>query len=216
MTTAPTSAGVTATPSTGRVATAGELAHDRVHAVIASVCRADLGTSGSRRTLAVLRRGVRRDSGTDPELWPYTTIDAEDVPAYVLTRAEDATRIALSLWAHHSQGSASPAHVRGRAFATSVGAMAFGPNPNGAAQRHFTALVVARTQGAIEHHLYSLVTVLRSGGQGADYAALASDIADLLDPFRGTSVRRRWARQYTRTTWSAPQGPSVDDNTPKE
>ena len=49
-------------------------------------------------------------------------------------------------------------------------------------------------------HMQGLIAQMRSEGIGFDYARLADDLLDLLDPVRASRVRLAWGRDFYRIT----------------
>lgn len=148
--------------------------------------------------LAALRRGLGREPGSVPEMWPYyTTLNAEGR----LTERLEAEHIALALYALHQQSRTEPMHRHGVGLGTAMQALRrsekFSPE---AVDRRFSAAATATSLGEVTAHLRGLVSQLRTISQGLDYNQLVRDLANWAHPERRSQVRRRWGSQYFVTT----------------
>lgn len=144
--------------------------------------------------LAAIRRGIGRDAGSVPGMWPFYT---ELRPDGALTHALRAEHIALTLFAVHQQSQRRPMHHAG----TGVGAAARALRDSGkfsadAVDRRFAAAATASGISEAAFHLRGMITQLRSISQPVDYDLLLRDLRDWQDPARAASVRRRWGSQY--------------------
>lgn len=146
--------------------------------------------------LAALRRGIGRDPGTVPQMWPYyTTLTADGH----LTSRLTAEHVALTLFAVHQQSQARPVHRDGVGLGTALLNLRrtdkFSPE---ALDRRFGAAATATSVGELAHHLRGLITQLRavSPPAGLDYTQLTRDIRDWHIPDSAARVRRRWGAQY--------------------
>lgn len=165
---------------------------------------------GAVRRLAVLRRAVGTEPGSDAEVW-QDTIDL--VPDDRLGCGDDpspgelAAHHAMTLFALHRQGKCERAHVDqvapGAAFAQLARRRGRAPGPGGVqdsegVRRRFDALMTAWSPRESAHHLRGLVLLARSEDIGLDYGLLAEDLAGLWsrEPTARNRVRLRWARQY--------------------
>jgi CRISPR system Cascade subunit CasB len=148
--------------------------------------------------LAALRRGIGRDPGAEPHLWPfYTTLSADGRISADL-RAE---HVALTLYGVHQQSRPRPMHREGIGVGTAVlalrGSGKFSPE---AVDRRFGAAATATSLAEASAHLRGLVTQLRSIDQPLDYTRLFRDLRDWQYPDRLSGVRRRWGGQYFTPT----------------
>ena len=154
--------------------------------------------------LAALRRGIGRDAGSVPQMWPFYTTLAEDgrrTPALL------AEHVALTLFAVHQQSRPLPVHRDGVGLGTAVLALrrsdAYSPE---AVDRRFAAAATATSLAEVGVHLRGLVTQLRGIGQSLDYTRLYQDLRDWQYPERLPLVRRRWGGQYFASA-GAPASP---------
>lgn len=146
------------------------------------------------KDLAALRRGIDREAGTVPALWPYYTTLTEDGNR---TRDLIAEHLALTLFAVHQQSKPKLMHADGVGLGTAVlklkQAKVFSPE---ALDRRFAAAATATSIAELGVHLRGLITQLRGVGQPLDYTRLARDLRDWQVPERAPAVRRRWGGQY--------------------
>jgi CRISPR system Cascade subunit CasB len=144
--------------------------------------------------LAALRRGIGREAGSVPQLWPfYTTLTADGRS----TRALLAEHVALTLYAVHQQSQEHCMHRDGVGLGAAVSALRrsgkFSPE---AVDRRFAAAATATSIVEVSAHLRGLVHQLKTVGQPLDYTLLARDLRDWQTPQRIGAVRRRWGGQY--------------------
>lgn len=144
--------------------------------------------------LAALRRGVGREAGSVPEMWPfYTTLVADGR----LTDRLRAEHVALTLFAVHQQSRAQPAHRDGVGLGVAIRALResekFSPE---AVDRRFAAAATATSLAELSVHLRGLISQLRGISSGLDYSLLFRDLRDWQWPERVAAVRRRWGSQY--------------------
>lgn len=162
------------------------------------------------RRLAVLRRAVGTEPGSDAEVWedtlgllPDEQLGRGDEP----NASELAVHHALTLFALHRQGRCERAHAEGvgpgTAFAELArrrgGAPTPGESPDSeGVRRRFDALITASNPKEAAYHLRGLILLARSEGIALDYGLLADDLAGLWsrEPTTRNRVRLRWARQY--------------------
>jgi CRISPR system Cascade subunit CasB len=171
--------------------------------------------------LAALRRGVGREPGSVPAMWPFYLMTNPDG---TWTREYAAEHAALTLFATHQQSQARPMHRRAVGLPTAVlalrqhrpataataqaAAAAEGQTDRqtpdwskiDAVDRRFNAAATSADLTELVMHLRGLVTQLRGIGQPLDYTRLYQDLRDWQYPSRVSRVRRRWGMQYfTRT-----------------
>jgi CRISPR system Cascade subunit CasB len=157
--------------------------------------RAHNGDLPDGADLAALRRGIGREPGSVPAMWPYyTTLDPEGH----LTRQLRAEHVALTLFAVHQQSLPTPVHQAGIGLGKAVLALRdsekFSP---AAVDRRFAAAATATTLDEAAHHLRGLVRQLRQVQHGGfDYTQLWRDLVAWQSPDRVGRVRRRWGTQY--------------------
>lgn len=169
------------------------------------------GSPAARAQLAQLRRGLARAPGDVPEIWdlcvgglPAELTWERDEP----TRAEAASHAALTLYATHQQAFTGRAHQSGASFGAAVARLRDGSSRGDAVTRRFMAVATSQTADELLVHVRGLVTQLRAAQIGMDYAIFADDVAALLDPYRKSSTRLRWGRDYYRRV---AQDASTDD-----
>jgi CRISPR system Cascade subunit CasB len=146
--------------------------------------------------LAALRRGIGREPGTVPPMWPhYTQLD----DAGHVTPRLRAEHLALTLFAVHQQSQARPVHRTGVGLGTALLALRrSGKFSEEALDRRVGATATATSVGEVARHLRGLITQLRSVDvvPGLDYTRLFRDLWDWDDSERRAKVRRRWGAQY--------------------
>jgi CRISPR system Cascade subunit CasB len=162
--------------------------------------------------LAALRRGLGREPGSVPAMWPFyvlTNDEGERTPEF------DAEHAALTLFAVHQQSQALPMHRAGIGLGTAVlelrkrrgggppdtsAKTAAGSAPDwskvDAVDRRFGAAATATDLDELVMHLRGLVTQLRGIGQPLDYDTLHAELRDWTSPRGAGRVRRRWGMQY--------------------
>lgn len=148
--------------------------------------------------LAALRRGIGREPGSVPEMWPYyTTLNADGA----ITDGLRAEHLALTLFAIHQQSQSQPVHRDGVRLGTAVLALRrsdkFKFNPE-AVDRRFGAAATATSLTELANHLRGLITQIRGlrSQPGMDYTQLFHDLRVWQSPERRTTIRRRWGAQY--------------------
>lgn len=149
-------------------------------------------TSGA--DLAALRRGIDREPGAVPALWPYYTTLAADGR---LSPALTAEHVALTLFAIHQQSRSTLMHRDSVGLGTALLALKrSGQCSEEAVDRRFAAAATATSRTELAGHLRGLVGLLRGISQPLDYTALVRDLRDWQSPDRVAAVRRRWGGQY--------------------
>ena len=178
------------------------------------------GSPGARADLARLRRAVGKEVPDIPEVWELvlTTVPASlrwdhDEPS----RAEKAAHAALTLYAAHQQSLTVPAHRPGISFGQAAGQLAQLARADErkvqAVTRRFTTVTAAGSMRGIITHMQGLIVQMRAESIGFDYARLADDLLDLLDPVRKQRVRLAWGRDFYRITTAADEDSSTENNT---
>ena len=174
------------------------------------------GSPGARADLARLRRAVGKEVPDIPEVWELVL---PAVPASLRwdrdepSRAEKAAHAALTLYAAHQQSLTVPAHRPGVSFGQAAEKLARTRGDNAqAVTRRFTTVTAAGSMRGILTHMQGLIAQMRSESIGFDYARLADDLFDLLDPVRRQRVRLAWGRDFYRITTAADEDSSTDNN----
>ncbi|MEU7754284.1 type I-E CRISPR-associated protein Cse2/CasB [Micromonospora sp. NPDC049171] len=146
--------------------------------------------------LTALRRGLGRDPGDVPAMWPYYTRLRSDGWVSSDLRAEHA---ALVLFAVHQQSQPRLVHRPGVGLGTAVAKLRLdGKFSVDAVDRRFGAAATATSFPEVVAHLRSMVSQLRSltVTPPLDYTKLFRDLCDWQDADRAHQVRRRWGAQY--------------------
>jgi CRISPR system Cascade subunit CasB len=160
--------------------------------------------------LAALRRGIGREPGSVPEMWPYYTTLTTDGAITQRLRAE---HLALTLFAVHQQGQSQPVHRAGVGLGTAVLALRRDDKSSPeAVDRRFAAAATATSLDEVTHHARGLITQIRglTPPPGLDYTRLCDDLRSWQSPQGRTTVRRRWGAQYF--VWT-PEPSSQDTET---
>lgn len=144
--------------------------------------------------LAALRRGVGREAGSVPAMWPYyRKLNQKGL----LTAELRAEHVALTLYAIHQQSVREPVHRPDVGVGTALkqlrGSGRFSPE---AVDRRFGAAATATSLDEAAYHLRGLVRQLRQVPQGLSYTTLFEDLVNWQNPERVGSVRRRWGADY--------------------
>lgn len=149
--------------------------------------------------LAALRRGIGREPGAVPEMWPfYTTLN----DAGRATKPLQAEHTALTLFAVHQQSQRNPMHVAGIGLGEAVRALHTGRGAEQAkfsqeaVNQRFAAAATATSAAELAQHLRGLISQLHGIPQPLDYNRLFMDLVDWQDAGRIGQVRRRWGSQY--------------------
>jgi CRISPR system Cascade subunit CasB len=158
--------------------------------------------------LAALRRGLGREPGTVPAMWPYYTTLSGDGRVSAELQAE---HCALALFSVHQQSQARPMHLEGIGLGTAMRALRNDEKYSAeAVDRRFAAAATATSFVEIAAHLRALVTQLRTIRQALDYTRLVKDLRDWQYPDRIAAVRRRWGSQYfTASEQPTPAAPTA-------
>lgn len=157
--------------------------------------------------LAALRRGVGREAGGVPEMWPYyvSVVDERHLTGrdrgWQPPMALQAEHHALTLFGFHQQSQASPMHREGIGLGAAVLALRqSGRFSEEAVDRRFAQAATATSLTELAQHLRGLVSQMRGDAQPIDYSRLVEDLADWSRPHAQSRARRRWGGQYHR--WS--------------
>lgn len=157
--------------------------------------------------LARLRRAVAVSPGSAPDVWadtiaivPESLSGTSEVP----TVAERAGHTAITLFAVHTQGGRGAAHRRGQSLGRAVrlcvaARSADGDPTDSPVFKRFQALATASSPAELNHHLRSMVTLLRAESIALDYGLLAVDIHSLASVEGAKRVRLRWGRDFHRS-----------------
>jgi len=153
----------------------------------------------AREDLAALRRGLGREAGEVPQMWPfYQTLNEQGRLTWELS----AEHLALTLFAVHQRGKDRPVHRADIGLGTAMLALRrSGKYSPEAIDRRFSAAATATSLTELTGHLRGLITQLRAAGRDGgehalDYTRLTADLRDWQRPERAAAVRRRWGSQY--------------------
>ncbi|MBF6416869.1 type I-E CRISPR-associated protein Cse2/CasB [Nocardia cyriacigeorgica] len=161
-------------------------------------------SSTARAELAKLRRGLGKPAGSVPEIWDLTI---GSIPASVVwaggradgepTPAEQATHVALTLYAAHQQSLPVPVHIPGVPFGRALWRLTeVEGRSEDAVVARFMAAATAETVDELLTHVRGLILQLRSARIGFDYAMFADDIVGLFTPGHAQRVRLAWGRGF--------------------
>jgi len=144
--------------------------------------------------LAALRRGVGREPGTVPEMWPHYQELNDRGTVTTRLRAE---HLVLTLYAIHQQAKPTSVHAEGIGLGTAMSSLRrSGKFSERAVERRFAAFATATSLAEAGHHLRGLITQLRSIDQRLDYTLLMRDLVAWQRPASAGAVRRRWGMQF--------------------
>lgn len=156
--------------------------------------------SQGRAAMAQLRRGVGHVPGELPALWgsflaglPEELRSLSGAPS----RAEWAIYTALTLYALHQQGKADS--IRAEDVSLGKAALRLTGGSEEDRQRIWRRLnLVAQADDMQEmsYRLRQLVTLLKAGGVGLDYALLAADLFEYQFEASANRVRLRWGQDF--------------------
>lgn len=159
-------------------------------------------SSTARGTLAVLRRSVMAEPGTEPLLWNWTNYPVPEGVGDDPTREERAVHASMTLFAVHQQSQPACVHQEGQGLGAALRRYVYagGAEEDPAARARFETLVTATTWPELLTHLRSVVGQFRARKIPLDYGMLADDLVTFQRPGGRDIVRRRWSRQYYRIT----------------
>lgn len=153
--------------------------------------------------LAALRRGLGREPGAVPELWPFHVVEVpdEDRDAGLIPPEFEGEHHALTLFGVHQQSQKEPVHRPGIGVGRALRALHAGSSGDEAVKaidRRFYTAVTATSIDEVAYHLRGLIRMLRSLGSLAplDYGRLVDDLARWRWPDQRDRVRRRWGLDY--------------------
>lgn len=158
------------------------------------------GESQGRAAMARLRRGVGHVPGDMPLLWgTFLAGMPEELrsPSGVPSRAEWAVYTALTLWALHQQGRPDSVQAAEVSLGSAAHRLAGGNQEEQERVWNRLNLVAqADDMQALSYRLRQLVTLLRAGGVGLDYALLAADLYEYQHASTANQVRLRWGQDF--------------------
>lgn len=160
------------------------------------------GDSQGRAAMAHLRRGIGSKPGEQPMLWgSFLAGMPEELysPSGEPSRAEWAVYTALTLYALHQQGRGDSVQAEG----VSLGSAALRLAGNSEEERErvwrrLNLVAQADDMQEMSYRLRQMVTLLKAGGVGLDYALLAADLFDYQFDSAANRVRLRWGQDFFR------------------
>jgi CRISPR system Cascade subunit CasB len=162
--------------------------------------------SGSKTSLANLRRGVGKKPGSIPEIWDITLnelperfISKDGNPTY----GEWASHISLTLFALHQQGkdlNNKCMNQENKSLGDASRALKNAIEDDGSrVKRRFDAIATALDMDEMSYHLRGLVQLFKSKDIPLDYPQLARDIYEFQFPNSRDQVRLRWGQAFYRS-----------------
>ncbi|GAB2790264.1 type I-E CRISPR-associated protein Cse2/CasB [Streptomyces daliensis] len=150
--------------------------------------------------LAQLRRGAGKAPEEVPELFGLTGTEKLYTDKGRLRSSEHgptAVHLAVTLYAVHQQSQhTARMHVPGRRLGRAVRALMPQGEINEGLRRRFVRIAGATSATALAYRLRELVLLLRREGEPLDYARLADQIEQALDPGQRLKVRQEWGREF--------------------
>lgn len=152
--------------------------------------------------LAILRRGVAQQPGSDPRLLGLTVAGLYPNPSGLqdeILPAERAAYASLTLFAVHQQSHRDrKMHSEDYPFGRSARLLGRHSGSRDAVRARFTALATASTWDETMHHARGLIQQLRAYGIPLGYGQFARDLLDLQRPTSADRVRLVWGRHFYR------------------
>lgn len=160
--------------------------------------------SQGRAAMAHLRRGVGHVPGELPALWgsflaglPEELRSISGEPS----RAEWAIYTALTLYALHQQGKAESVQAEDVSLGKAALRLAGGSEDDRQRiWRRLNLVAQADDMPELSYRLRQLVTLLKAGGVGLDYALLAADLFEYQFEASANRVRLRWGQDFFHTS----------------
>lgn len=160
--------------------------------------------SQGRAAMAHLRRGVGHVPGELPTLWgsflaglPEELRSISGEPS----RAEWAIYTALTLYALHQQGKADSVQAEDVSLGKAALRLAGGSEDDRQRiWRRLNLVAQADDMPELSYRLRQLVTLLKAGGVGLDYALLAADLFEYQFEASANRVRLRWGQDFFHTS----------------
>ena len=172
------------------------------------------------QVLAALRRGVGREPGSVPEMWPYyTRLGSEGYLKYDLDADPGlvAEHHALALFGLHQQGEPRrlvhcPGIPLGKAVATLAASDRFSAK---AVERRFSMAATATDIQEVSHHLRGLIGMFKTVSPtiGFDYTRLFHHFIKWQDPSQRGEARRAWGAAFY---WYQPADETTNPTNEKE
>ncbi|GAA4362756.1 type I-E CRISPR-associated protein Cse2/CasB [Paeniglutamicibacter cryotolerans] len=153
------------------------------------------------KAMAHLRQAVGQPPGSNPAIWEFTLMG---LPERLQGKGKNpspsewASHLALCLYAVHQQSTRDRSmHSAVRPFASSIRELATsGDRSPESVKRRFDALATSTSPQEIQHHVGSIIRLLRTSGIAFDYAMFAVDLRGLMTPKDRKAVLLRWGRDF--------------------
>lgn len=160
--------------------------------------------SQGRAALAHLRRGIGHAPGEFPVLWGSFLGGLPEglcSPSGEPSRAEWAVYIALTLYALHQQGKSDSVQAEGISLGKAALCLAGdSEEEHQRIWRRLNLVALADDMQEMSYRLRHLVTLLKAGGIGLDYALLAADLFEYQFETSANRVRLRWGQDFFRAS----------------
>lgn len=166
------------------------------------IAQLSTGSGGQKGALAELRRGVGKTPGEEPGLWGEFLLDLPEElygnqgePSW----AEWAIYTALTLFALHQQGrdpAKDSVSVQDQGLGKAAASLIRNEDDRQRILRRFQMIVTSGSVQELSYHLRGLVQLLKAGGIGMDYPALAKDLYYWQNPARTNRVKLKWGQDF--------------------
>ena len=160
--------------------------------------------SQGRAALAHLRRGIGHAPGELPVLWGSFLAGLSEglcSPSGEPSQAEWAVYISLTLYALHQQGMSDSVQAEGISLGKAALRLAGGSEEeHQRIWRRLNLVALADDMQEMSYRLRQLVTLLKAGGIGLDYALLAADLFEYQFATSANRVRLRWGQDFFRAS----------------
>lgn len=174
---------------------------------------ANLSSSGTKATLAVLRRGAGKAPGEMPELWgsfleemPEALIGKGNKPS----QAEWAVYTTLVMYALHQQGNDIPMNDSDsetpNSLGTAVGKLISTDEDLERILRRFNVMATSADMMELSHHLRTIINLLKSQKITLNYGRLAKDLYWYQSDSQRANVRLQWGRDFYKQIYKTEKG----------
>lgn len=194
----------------------GGIVDDRITALQRGLLSPTHRDANAVAALARLRRGAGKPTGSVLDVLEYTVSDRfwsgrEDDPigSAVTERRENASHLAMTLYAVHQQSRATAMHRSGHGLGAALRLHDAGQGP--AVTQRFRMLGTAESFEELSHHLRGVVQLLRADSAPLDYGLLADQLVAWQDGGR-SRVQLAWARGFYRTARAGSTDPDATDS----
>ena len=164
-----------------------------------------LQNSNDRASLAALRRGLGKPSGTVPEMYPHVE---PNIPAQRSREYEEAAYLVASLFGSHPMNLSSvPDRLWETNFGSSYRKLRNISNNPDSIERRFSELLTKEPE-ALHEHLRHSMSLLKGSSIPIDWTQLIRDLTRWRNPDK--RVQRSWARSFWQRTV-----PTGDEQSPE-